>query len=71
MLGIKKALEQFRKFPNDPYVVIPKTNIELRFDEDGSILAAHNADDKDPKTNRFRSAQFEEMLKVARFARGL
>lgn len=64
MLGIKKALEQFKAFPEDPYVVIPKTNVELRFAEDGSILAAYNADVK--PALRWYSDEFKATLKNGR-----
>ena len=63
MLGIKKALEAFRAYPQDPYIVIPKTNIELRFGDDGSILAAYNADIK--PALRWYSDEFIATLKAA------
>lgn len=62
MLGVKKALEQFKAFPEDPYVIIPNTNIELRFGEDGMIIGAYQADP--PKSLRWYSDEFKAMLEA-------
>jgi hypothetical protein len=64
VLGINKALEQFKAYPDDPYVIIPQTNIELRFGEGGTILAAYNADVK--PAIRWASEDFRKLLSANR-----
>jgi hypothetical protein len=68
MLNLTEARKIYNNNPQDPYVVLPGHNIEVRFSEDGKITAAYDADlgHKPAPQNRWGSQEFMESLAKSR-----
>jgi hypothetical protein len=60
MLNLEDARRVYFDNPEDPYVVLPGHNIEVRFSDDGMITAAYNADEA--PAIRWHSQEFHEYL---------
>ena len=67
MLGLTEARKIYNDNPQDPYVILMGANIEVRFGDDGSIVAAYYINtEEQPVARRWVSAEQEALNKSFR-----